>query len=237
MGPLYYQNEEQYTKNPIDILNKKDTSSIQKLIVLNDGRILLNTKQYYYVFNKDNYKKIDIKFKTSNQYIYPLSEISNGIIIDNSSSLIELKDRIHKIFIGLKDTVIGTALTLSNGLIVVSCCENNNGTMSSLIHFCELNKKEKKLKIVATIKLNIQLIVDICQINSNMIMVYGGDIYGSKRILKFYDIKNKILITEVIQSVIIDRLFTYPKMFGNDLLLVGNKNKVDIFNVNKAFTL
>ena len=55
MGPLYYQNEEQYTKNPIDILNKKDTSSIQKLIVLNDGRILLNTKQYYYVFNKDNY--------------------------------------------------------------------------------------------------------------------------------------------------------------------------------------
>ena len=55
MGPLYYQNEEQYTKNPIDILNKNDTSSIQKLIVLNDGRILLNTKQYYYVFNKDNY--------------------------------------------------------------------------------------------------------------------------------------------------------------------------------------
>ena len=122
MGLLYYQNEEQYTKNPIDILNKNDTSSIQKLIVLNDGRILLNTKQYYYVFNKDNYKKIDIKFKTSNQYIYPLSEISNGIIIDNSSSLIELKDRIHKIFIGLKDTVIGTALKLSNGLIVVSCC-------------------------------------------------------------------------------------------------------------------
>ena len=58
MGLLYYQNEEQYTKNPIDILNKKDTSSIQKLIVLNDGRILLNTKQYYYVFNKDNYKKL-----------------------------------------------------------------------------------------------------------------------------------------------------------------------------------
>ena len=237
MGPLYYQNEEQYTKNPIDILNKNDTSSIQKLIVLNDGRILLNTKQYYYVFNKDNYKKIDIKFKTSEQHLYPLSEISNGIIIDNSSSLIELKDRIHKIFIGLKDTVIGTALKLSNGLIVVSCFENNNGTMSSLFHFCELNKKEKKLKIVATIKLNIQLIVDICQINSNMIMVYSVDTYGSKRILKFYDIKNKILITEVIQSVIIDRLFTYPKMFGNDLLLVGNKNKVDIFNVNKAFTL
>ena len=103
----------------------------------------------------DVYKKNDIQFKNSNQYCYPLCEISNGIIIDNDSSLIELKDRIHKIFIGLKDTVIGTALKLSNGLIVVSCCENNNGTMSSLFHFYELNKKEKKLKIVATIKLNI----------------------------------------------------------------------------------
>jgi hypothetical protein len=237
MGPLYYQNEEQYTKNPIDILNKGDSTGIQKLMILSDGRILFNTKLYFYVFNKDNYKKIDIQFKNTNQYCYPLCEISNRIIIDNGSSLIELKDRMHRTFIGLKDTTIGTALKLSNGLIVVSCYENNNATMPCLIHFCELNKKEKKLKIVGTIKLNNQLIIDICQINSNMIMVYGGDTYGSKRILKFYDIKNKILITEVIQSVIIDRLFTYPKMFGNDLLLVGNKNKVDIFNVNKAFTL
>ena len=41
----------------------------------------------------------------------------------------------------------------------------------------------------------------------------------------------------MIQSVDIDRLFTYPKMFGNDLLLIGNNNRVGIFNVNKAFTL
>ena len=61
MGPLYYQNEEQYTKNPIDILIKKDLTSIRKIIVLNDVRILLNTNQNYYVFNKENYKKIDIK--------------------------------------------------------------------------------------------------------------------------------------------------------------------------------
>ena len=58
MGPLYYQNEEQYTKNPIDILIKKDLTSIRKIIVLNDGRILLNTNQNYYVFNKENYKKL-----------------------------------------------------------------------------------------------------------------------------------------------------------------------------------
>ena len=61
MGPWYYQNEEQYTKNPIDILIKKDLTSIRKIIVLNDVRILLNTNQNYYVFNKENYKKIDIK--------------------------------------------------------------------------------------------------------------------------------------------------------------------------------
>jgi hypothetical protein len=198
---------------------------------------LLNTCQSYYVFNKDNYKKIDIKFKNNSQYIYPLREISNKIIIDASSSLIELKDRIHKLFIGLKNTTIDTAVKLSNGLIVVSAKENNNASMPCVIHFCELNKKEKKLRIVDTIKLNNQLIIDICQIKTNMIMVYGGDFYGSKRTLKFYDIKNKILITEVIQSVNIERLFTYPKMFGNDLLLIGNYNKVDIFNVNKGFTL
>ena len=236
MGPLYYQNEEQYTKSPIDILKKEDESSIQKLIVLNDGRILLNTKQSYYVFNKDNYKKIDIKFKNNSLYGYALSEISNRIIINTDSNLIELKDKIHRIFIGLKNTTIGTALKLSNGLIVVSGYENNKQAMPSLIYLCELNKKEKKLKIVDTIKSNHQLILDICQVNSNMIMVYGGETHGSKRTLQFYDIKNKKLITEVIQSVIINRLFTYPKMFGNDLLLVGNNNKVDIFNVNKGFT-
>ena len=164
MGPLYYQNEEQYTKSPIDILNKEDTSSIQKLIVLNDGRILLNTKLYFYVFNKDNYKKIDIKFKSSNQYCYPLSEISNRIVIDNGSNLIELKDKFHKIFIGLKNTTIGTALKLSNGLIVVNGYESNKQEMLSLIHFCELNKKEKKLKIVDTIKLKSQLILDIAKL-------------------------------------------------------------------------
>jgi hypothetical protein len=152
MGPLYYQNEEQYTKNPIDILIRKDTTWIQKLIILSDGRILLNTKLYFYVFNKDNYKKIDIQFKNTNQYCYPLCEISNRIIIDNGSSLIELKDRMHRTFIGLKDTTIGTALKLSNGLIVVSCYENNNATMPCLIHFFELNKKEKKLRIVDAIE-------------------------------------------------------------------------------------
>ena len=109
--------------------------------------------------------------------------------------------------------------------------------MPSLIHFCELNKKEKKLKIVDTIKVDNQLIIDICQINQKMIMVYGGETHGSKRTLKFYDIKNKIMVTEVIQNVEINRLFTYPKMFGNNLLLVGNKNKVDIFNINNGFTL
>ena len=46
--------------------------------------------------------------------------------------------------------------------------------MPCVIHFCELNKKEKKLRIVDTIKLNNQLIIDICQIKTNMIMVYGG---------------------------------------------------------------
>ena len=191
MGPLYYQNEEQYTKYPIDILNKQDATSIQKLIVLNDGRILLNTCLYYYVFNKDNYKKINIKFKNNSQYIYPLREICNRIIIDNSSSLIELKDRIHKYFIGLKNTTIDTAVKLSNGLIVVSAKENNNPKMPCVIHFCELNKKEKKLRIVDSIKLNNQLIIDICQIKTNMIMVYGGDFYGSKRTLKFMILKIK----------------------------------------------
>lgn len=237
MGPLYYANEEQYTKNPIDIIIKKDPTSIQKIIVLSDGRILLNTNKNYYVFNKENYKKIDIKFNTPGQYTSPLSEISNRIIIDSGSNLIELKDKIHRTFIGLKNTTIGTALKLSNGLIVVSSYDNNNPTMPNLIHFCELNKKEKKLKIVDTIKSDNQLIIDICQINPNMIVAYGGETHGSKRTLKFYDIKNKIMVTEVIQNVEIKRLFTYPKMFGNNLLLVGNNNKVDIFNINKGFTL
>ena len=234
MGPLYYQNEEQYTKAPLDILNKEDPSSIHKLIVLKDGRILLNTQQYFYIFNKKDYKKIDIKFETKSRSVYPIREISYRIIIENVTNLIELKEKTYRTYTGLKNTNIVTAIALSNGLIVISTYENNNMANPCLIHFCEFNKKEKKLNIVGTIKIKSQLIIDICQINSDMIMVYGE---SSKRTLKFYDIKSKTLLTEVIQSVDIDRLFTYPIMFGNNLLLVGNNKKIDIFNVNKGFTL
>ena len=172
-----------------------------------------------------------------NNFAYVLSEIYNRIVIDTNSRLIELQDRIYRIFTGLKDTNIGTALKLSNGLIVITTYENiYNNNRIVLIHFCELNKKDKKLKMINTIKTDYQLIIDICQINPNMVMAYDGNTYGAKRTLKFYHIESKLLITEVIQSVDIVRLYTYPRMFGNDLLLVGNKNKVDIFNINNLFT-
>ena len=42
-----------------------------------------------------------------NNFAYVLSEISNRIVIDTNSRLIELQDRIYRIFTGLKDTNIG----------------------------------------------------------------------------------------------------------------------------------
>ena len=106
----------------------------------------------------------------------------------------------------------------------------------NLLTFFFWIKIKKKLKKEYEIKTGYHRVQSILEINPNMIMILGSLITdGSQSHLEFYDVKNKSLVTKIqLDEICLEK---YPIMFGKDLLLLGGTNKIDIYNVNKGFTI
>ena len=229
-------NYEPYTKKPINrlkIVHQNIKSPLLKVMLLSDGRLLIQLHNDYYIYNKDNPKEIDIKINKDAQFHSIIAEIDYRLIIENSGKLIQLEDKIYKFYNGLKDIFPSPALKLSNGLIIIT---NGKEYANQFINFCKLDKNEKKLIKEYEIKTKFHHLQNILEINPHMIMIYGSElINGEKSWLEFYDNKNKILATKILLDE--NCLEKYPIMFGKDLLLLGGKNKFDMYNINKGYTI
>ena len=65
-------------------------------------------------------------------------------------------------------------------------------------------------------------------------MIYGSElINGDKSYIEFYDIKNKTLVTKILLDE--NCLEKNPIIFGKERLLLGGRNKVDMYNINNGF--
>ena len=231
MGPVPQtsdQNFENYTKKPTNKIKIEDF--IRRVILLSDGRILVDTYSNYIIYNKNNVKNIDIKIVKENAFNYIIGEIESRLLIEEDGRLLELEDKSYK-FYPLKDIFPSSVLKLSNGLVIIA---DTREYSIVFINFFKFDKNDKKFLKEYEIKTNYHGIQSILEINPNMIMIFVSEmINGDKNYLEFYDVNYKMLVTKIDMEE--NNSEKYPIMFGKDILLVGGKNKVDMYNVNKGF--
>ena len=106
-------NYENYTKKPLNHLKmvyKNIKSPLLKVMLLTDGRLLIQYLFNYYIYNKDNPKEIDIKINKDAQYHIIIAEIDYLLLIKRSRRLIEIEDKTYKFYNNLKDIFPSSAL-------------------------------------------------------------------------------------------------------------------------------
>ena len=194
--------------------------SINEVILLKDGRIIIFTEDYITIYNKNNLNIIDVKKENKNGILGKL-EIKDGIIIDSFFNIIKIiGNNIELRLNSDKFKENRRVFLLPNGLIAAT-------SVCNWVEFFEYKENEEKIKPKDIINANINDIIDICGINENKIIVYGGPTF-SERYLKLFNINNKQLILIIKHQ---PNICSIPILINKKFLIIGNKGKFDIFNI------